>query len=534
MRLSPSQLTIREIIGQLMMPKLPDTIELLDASVWQRVVDDQSRFAFGGYIVFRGDRERTPPLLAELQDLSEMPLLFGADLERGAGQQFSGATEFPHVMALGAARDPDLAFQQGAITALEARRVGIHWVFAPVLDLASRPDNPIINVRGFGDSPRIVGTLGAAFVAGVQRYNGLACAKHFPGHGQTSTDSHEELPELIISRHKLETEDLLPFRQVIDTGLKSVMVGHLAVPALDETGLPATMSKRIVTDILREQLGFKGLIVTDALDMGAIVKRFEPGYAAVRALQAGCDVLLMPPDPEAVVEAVLRAIEEGGLTKQRLLESAERLDQARLDLGLWGGYEEPEAPAAAVWMDYQPAVEAISDGAVTLLDAREGLLPLGKAGSACMVMLDDDNDSILQQNFRQCVAQLEGVPQNLPFFVLEGDADESTVAELCAEATHHDVVIVAVFMAVRAWKNRVAPPPLLTALPGRLKAGGCQVIVVSFTSPFLGPLMAPWDAFICAYSGDSATQKSVLRSLWGLQPMSGRLPVAHSAAWAQV
>lgn len=529
MRLSPSQLTIREIIGQLMMPKLPDTVDLLDNRRWQEVVDEQTRYGFGGYIVFRGSREQTPPLLAELQDLSEVPLIFGADLERGAGQQFAGATEFPQVMALGAARDPDLAFQQGAITALEARRIGIHWVFAPVLDLASRPENPIINVRGLGDSPRSVGTLGAAFVAGVQRYHALACAKHFPGHGQTSTDSHEELPELSISRHRLETEDLLPFRQVIDSGLKSVMVGHLAIPALDETGLPATMSKRIVTDILRNQLGFQGLVITDALDMGAIAKRFEPGYAAVRALQAGCDVLLMPPDPAAVVEAVLRAIEEGGLTKQRLLESVERLDQARSDLGLWGSYEEEEAPVAAVWMDYQPAVEAIADAAITVVDDPQGMLPLGRDGATCVLMLDDDNDTALQAHFQNRLRETEEAPGDVPFYVLQADASEVEIERVFAGVTPYDVVVVAVFMAVRAWKNRVSLLPPFAALPGRLRQGGSRVVIVSFSSPFLSTSLAPWDAFVCAYSADPVTQGAALRALWGGQPMMGRLPVAHSA-----
>jgi beta-N-acetylhexosaminidase len=525
-RISPSQLTIRELIGQLLMPKLPDTAELLDPAVWQRVVDDQARFHFGGYIVFRGDWRTTPPLLEELQDLSEMPLLFGSDLERGAGQQFAGATDFPHGMALGAARDPDLAYQQGAITALEARRAGVHWIFAPSLDLVTLPDNPIINVRGISDTPRAVGHLGAAFIEGIQRHRAIACGKHFPGHGQTGVDSHDDLPVLHVSRHRLETEDLLPFRHAIQAGLKSVMVGHLAVPALDETGLPATMSKRIVTDLLREQLGFTGLVITDALDMGAITRRFDPGLAAVRALQAGVDVLLMPPDPEAVVEAVLRAIEEGGLTKHRLLESAERIDQARLELGLWRFGDVDDEPGPVAWPDYAPAVAAIADAAVTLVDDPDGMLPLPEGDAVCALMLDDDADARVQADWRTVLGELGGRFSDLRVGVLTGDSDEASVAAACQEAARCAVVVVPVFMAVRAWKNRVTLPSLLASVPARLKAAGARVVVVSFTSPFLQEQLAAADAYVCAYSPNVHCQRAVVQALWGRQRFTGRLPVA--------
>ncbi|MEB3196946.1 MAG: glycoside hydrolase family 3 N-terminal domain-containing protein [Candidatus Sericytochromatia bacterium] len=526
MRIAPSQLTIRELIGQLMMPKLPDTAELRDPAVWQRVVDDQAKFSFGGYIVFRGDRTETPPMLAELQELSDLPLLIGADLERGAGQQFTSATNFPHAMALGAARDPDLAYQQGAITALEARRIGVHWIFAPCLDLVNLPANPIINVRGISDSPRTTGKLGAAFILGVQRHRAIACAKHFPGHGQTSVDSHEELPELNISRHRMEHEDLVPFRHAIEAGVQSIMVGHLAVPALDETGLPATMSKRIVTDLLREQMGFRGLIITDALDMGAITRRFDPGLAAVRALQAGVDVLLMPPDPDAVVAAVLRALEEGGLTKHRLLESVERIDQARLELGLWRYDDEYDPVPSTEWHDYAPAVAAIADAALTLVDDEQNLLPLKPGTSVCTLVLDDDDDADLQRTWREVLRELGDQTADVKVATLTAQSDEATIEAACAEAAKHEVVVVPVFMWVRAWKNRVSLPALLSTVPRRLAEAGAKVVLLSFTSPFLRDEMPEADAYICAYSPNTHCQRAAVQALWGRARLPGRLPVA--------
>ena len=520
-RIAPSQLTTRELIGQLMMPALPDTADLRDEAVWRRVVDDQARYAFGGYIVFRGSWTETPPLLEELQDLSELPLLISADLERGAGQQLEGATNFPHLMALGAAREPDLAFQQGAITAIEARRAGIHWIFAPTLDLVTRPDNPIINVRGISDEPRLVGNIGAAFVEGAQRHGAIACAKHFPGHGQTSVDSHHALPVLDVSRRRLETQDLLPFRHCIAAGLKSVMVAHLAVPSIDENGLPASMSKRVISDLLREQLGFQGLVITDALNMGAVAERYDPGYVAVRALQAGVDVLLMPPDPEAVVQAVMRAIEEGGLSRHRLLESADRIDQARLELGLWRYDEEDDTPAPPIWPDYEPAVVQIGEAAITRVADAGDLLPLAPATRVCSLVLDDDDNFDVVSAWRRALADH---PECL-VKALTNDDDEAAIQAACEQAAAFEVVIVPVFMAVLAAKQRITLAPLLASVPERLKALGAKVVVVSFTSPFLYAQFRDADAYVCAYSPNAHVQRAAVQAIFGQLPFRGRLPV---------
>ena len=516
-----------------MMPMLPDSADLAKREVWQKVEEDLDRYSFGGYIVFRGDWTKTPEYLEELQELAEIPLLFGADLERGAGQQFVGATNFPALMALGAARNPDLAYQQGAITALEARRAGLHMIFAPTLDLVTQPDNPIINVRGFGDEPRQVGILGAAFIEGAQRHGVLACPKHFPGHGETLQDSHETLPVVEVSRHRLEMNDLQPFRHCITAAARAMMMAHVAVPALDETGLPASMSRRIVTDLLREQLGFRGLIVTDALNMGAVAERFDPGYAAVRALQAGVDVLLMPPDPEAVVTAVLRSIEEGGLTKHRLLDSVERIFEAKLEVGHWryDNDEEPERPA--VWPDYAPAVDAIAVGAVTLVRNEADLLPLASDARVCSLVLDDDDDLEAQASWRKALADHPEVLVR----VLSNSDDEATIADAVAQAASFGTVIVPIFMTVRGWKNRVELQSALASVPTRLVAAGARVVALSFTSPFLLRQFPLVDAYVCAYSPLLACQSAAVAALWSEKGFPGRLPVdprqldAPKAAW---
>jgi beta-glucosidase-like glycosyl hydrolase len=504
-----------------MMPMLPDTKDLADRAVWAKVEEDLETFGFGGYIVFRGDKDKTPPYLEELQEISEVPLLFGSDLERGAGQQLAGDTTFPFPMALGATRDQDLAYQQGAITALEAKRAGIHWIFAPTLDLTGFAENPIINIRGLGDEPRQVGNMGAAFIAGAQRYHAIATAKHFPGHGQTTVDSHHDLPVVSVSRSRLELNDLAPFRHAIEMGVRSIMVGHLSVPALDETGLPATMSKRIVSDLLRDQLGFTGLVVTDAMMMGAITERYDPGQAAVRALQAGVDVLLMPPDPQAVVDAVLRAIEEGALTKHRLLESVERIFQAKAEQGLWAYDYDEDDDLPSQLPDYEPAVSAIAESANTLVDARDGILPLKADQRVFSLVLDDDNDEEAQAGWREALAAHPDVPVR----VLTPESTEDEINDAIEQARQYDVVVTPIFMAVRAWKNRVTLDPVLARIPGELREAGAKVVAVSFTSPYVVRQFPDVEAYVCAYAPHRLSQRAAVQALWGELPFPGRLPV---------
>lgn len=524
MRISATDLTIRELIGQLMMPMLPDTADLrADPALFARVLDEQARYGFGGYIVFRGDREHTPRYMARLNDSAELPLLYGSDLERGAGQQFAGATDFPDAMALGATNRPDLAYQQGAITAVEARRLGVHWVFTPLADLAGEPDNPIIANRALGDEPRAVGRMVAAYVEGLQREGAIATLKHFPGHGPTAVDSHAALPVLDVSRLRLEQGDFVPFRQGLAAGAKSVMIGHLAVPALDETGAPATFSRRIVQDLLRDQWGFNGLVVTDALMMGALTALTDPGTAAVRALMAGCDVLLMPPDPGAVVEAVLRAVEEGALTKHRLMESAERVLAAKWELGLFDPPDEDDPELdAAYWPDYGPAVEAIAEACPTLVGDPEGRLPLTVPGDVAVLALDDDEaDSPFLQTWKR-LAEARGAA----VAALGPEPSADAVAAAFQAVATAAIVVVPVSMAIKAWKERTGLSPALAELPRQLARRGQRVVLISHTTPYLLARYPEAAAWAAAYSPLPPVVEAVWAALWGEAAWKGSLPVA--------
>ena len=288
----------------------------------------------GGVILLGGSAAELALRIEQLQGWATVPLLVAADVEEGVGQRFAGATEFPPPMALGAIAPHNLpqaceyAAAMGRAIAQESQAIGLNWVLAPVVDVNNNPQNPVINVRAFGTTPEGVGELATAFIRGAQEYPVLTCAKHFPGHGDTATDSHLELPLIAHDRDRLQQVEWPPFERAIAAGVDAVMSAHLLIPALDSY-YPATLSPKILTGELRQGLGFEGLIVTDALVMGAIANRYGANEAPVLAVEAGADILLMPVDPAGAIQAVVEAVETGRIPRDRIQQSVERIWQAK-------------------------------------------------------------------------------------------------------------------------------------------------------------------------------------------------------------
>jgi beta-glucosidase-like glycosyl hydrolase len=290
-------------------------------------IADALDLGVGGFIVFGGTVESVRRLTADLFRRAGRPMLIAADLERGAGQQVAGLTEFPPPLALASLEDAAVVRWAGAVTAQEARAVGINWVFAPVGDLDVLADNPIVQTRAFGDDPNRVASLVRTWIEGCQDAGALACAKHFPGHGRTTVDSHIALPVVIDSADTLRDSDLLPFSIAVESGVASMMTAHVAYPALDASGVPATISGPIMAE-LRERLGFDGLVVTDALIMDAALVGRRESDAAVEAVQAGVDLLLYPNDARRVRDALEQALASGALARARLAGALRRYDRA--------------------------------------------------------------------------------------------------------------------------------------------------------------------------------------------------------------
>ena len=288
-----------------------------------------------GQTVSRADPFALGSFLNRMQQRAHLPLLVGADFERGASMRVTGTPIYPHAMAFAATGDPSLVWQEGRATAREARSLGIHWLFYPVADVNTNPDNPVINIRSFGESPATVSTFVRAFIEGAHsdpHSRILTTAKHFPGHGDTAIDTHLSVATVLGSAERLNDVELPPFRAAIAGGVDSIMTGHIAVPALAPNGAPATFSHEILTDLLRNQLEFHGLVITDALEMGAV--RSESDDSAVRALQAGSDVLLEPPNPLAAIDSVVKAVAKGTILRARIRQSVKRVLTAKVKLGL--------------------------------------------------------------------------------------------------------------------------------------------------------------------------------------------------------
>ncbi|MCS6941669.1 MAG: beta-glucosidase [Geminocystis sp.] len=339
-----SGLSLREKIGQLIVVRT--TGHLFDHQrcypAWEasrkQLEEWLGNLNIGGVILLGGSVAEVSYRSQQLQSWAKTPLLIAADIEEGVGQRFTGATWFPPPMALSAIYEKNpaeaeaLAEEMGRVTAKEALSIGINWILAPVTDVNNNPSNPVINVRAFGEKTETVSALAPAFVRGCKQYPILTCAKHFPGHGDTSCDSHLDLPVIKHSLPRLQTVELPPFARVIKQGVDSVMTGHLLVEAIDANH-PATVSQRVLTGILRQQMGFEGLVVTDALIMAGIQKYAPPAQVAVQALQAGADILLMPPNPLDTIEAVERAVEEGVLSESRIDLSLARVALAKDKIG---------------------------------------------------------------------------------------------------------------------------------------------------------------------------------------------------------
>ncbi len=308
------------------------------------------KLGVGGVILVGGSAAELAVRSHQLQSWAKFPLLLAADIEEGVGQRFAGATWFGPPMAIAEVARHDseaadrYAEQMGAVTAIEARAIGLNWIFAPVVDVNNNPDNPVINVRAFGETPEIVGKLAAAFIRGAGQHPVLTTAKHFPGHGDTAVDSHLELPVLPHSPARLARVELPPFVEAIAARVDAVMSVHLLIPAWDAE-FPATVSRKILIGKLPEELGFEGSIVTDALVMGAIANKYGPNEAAVLAAEAGADVLLMPLDPEEAILAVCEAVTQGSLSLAQIKESVKRICQAKIKVGL--PISDPPQPAQA-------------------------------------------------------------------------------------------------------------------------------------------------------------------------------------------
>ena len=481
-----------------------------------------------GRVVQKAEPYAVAAFLNRMQRLARTPLMVSGDFERGASMRVDGTTVFPHAMAFGATGNPAYSRYEGEVTAREARALGVHWIYYPVADVNNNPDNPIINIRSFGENPQAVAAQVKAFIEGAhadKKNYALATVKHFPGHGDTAVDSHMNMPTIMVDRERLDKVELVPFKAAIDAGVDSVMTAHIAVPALSPPGIPSTLSAAILTDLLKKDLGFKGIIVTDALEMAGIVKTFSTGDAAVRALEAGADVLLMPADPDAVVKAVTAAVQSGRLTRQRIQESVVKvlaakervgLDRKRfVDLeGIGDVVDSPESNEKA---------QEIADHAVTLVRNGGGMIPLAAPEKACYVMMLESRSSSEGQAFGQ---EVRKIAPRASLNTWDATFTREQVDEALGRLTGCASYVAAAFTSVGAYRGTVGM--LGGELPHALEAlmaSGKPVALIALGNPYVLRNFAGVTAYLATFSNVAPSEIAAARAILGEIPVTGRLPV---------
>jgi len=466
--------------------------------------------------------------LNRVQRMARVPLLVSADFERGASMRVNDTTPFPHAMAFGAAGDPDLARYEGLETAREARAMGVHWVFYPDADVNNNPDNPVINDRSFGENPQAVAAMVKAFIEGAhsdKKNYVLTTAKHFPGHGDTAVDTHLNLASIDADRDRLDRLELVPFRTAIEAGTDSIMTGHIAVPALAPPDVPATLAPQILTDLLRKQLGFQGLVITDALEMGGIAKGYNSGEAAVLALEAGADALLMPPDPDAAMKAVVAAVESGRLTRRRIQESVVKLLAAKEKLGL-DRRRSVDVEALGDVIDSPEAndkAQEVADRAVTLVRNQGNLVPLAAPQRSCYVVLAEGRYSSEGQAFGQELHK--SVPKAV-LATLDPTMSREATADALGKLTGCDSYTVAAFSAAGAYRETLGLGGELSEAVQGLISSGKPVALVALGNPYLLRSFPNVAAYLATFSTATSSEVAAVRALLGEIRISGHLPVS--------
>ena len=528
------EMTLREKIAQMIMPFVLGNFAPEGTESHDRIVDVIEREGVGGVIMSVGVPTDVAVKLNDLQRHSKYPLLVGADLETGAGFRFwgavhvptnialGGATTFPSLMAFGATGDPDYAYQMGRITALEARAMGVHLPFAPVLDVNNNPENPIINIRSFGEDPEAVATMGVSFVRGLQEHGVVATGKHFPGHGDTEVDSHLALPIIRAQREHMDSVELVPFRAAIDAGIRGMMSAHIAVPEVSGGYLPSTLSGRVLEDLLRSDLGFDGIVFTDAMDMTAVNRLYPRGEASVMALLAGADVMLMPPDVTQAIDAILRAVRDGRIPESRIDQSVTKLLRLKQEMGL---HEEREVPLDVVPQvvgipEHTRIAQEVAQRSITLIRNQRNLLPLlGTRTARVMSVTFRSRTDVLASRYFD--ARLRETYPRLVTTRVDEQTNSAVYEDLERRSHRSNLVVVSVYSN---FAGRVELPDEMVEFVNELARARITHVVVSFGNPYLISEFPDAQAYVLAWSSASVSQRAAATALLGGIEISGRTP----------
>lgn len=556
------KMTVEEKVGQLVHVGINAKFANQDSPYFKdlqrHVVDNK----LGGIIFFGAPMYETAILGNRMQALAKTPLLLSLDAETGIGMRFEDATNFPWAMAVAATGEPDFSRRMGVITGREARSMGIRHVYAPVLDVNNNAGNPVINVRSFGEDPNDVAKYGVPFAQGVQSQCVIATAKHFPGHGDTNIDSHRGLPIIDHSRESLERTELFPFKKAVEGGIGSIMIAHIALPQIDgeeitplanyrggdaEAGaeivkekatIPATLSEKVQTGILRKDMKFDGLIVSDAMSMSGLTIYFTQEEAGVRAFLAGTDILEKPTDPDPMLKGLLAAVKSGRITSERLNESVRRQLAWKHELGLFNdrmaNIDSMDRTISGT--DSIKLSDEIATKAITLVRNDEGAIPLDRSKKTVVLGISNGFDGPnTMAAFRSSMSMGRplspgtdnGTSGGVSAYYLQENSLPEQFAAARRGVMSADIVVVGMYGRVRSGaRNSVGIPDAGAAIIREALDAGKKVIGVSFGNPYILSSFPELKTYVVSYGDMASLQRATARVLLGQQDVTGRLPIS--------
>lgn len=524
-----ASMTIEQKIGQMMVVDYTPHFYNQDNPTFKQLENRIKKYHVGSVGFYQGSPYTVARCIERLQKVADIPLFVMADMEWGISMRVSEGTTFLQNMAIGATRSEEYAYQMGKITASEAKAIGVHIGFVPVMDVNNNPDNIIINTRSYGEDPRLVAKLGVAFIRGLQENGIYATAKHYPGHGDTNIDSHLGLPTITASKKHIEEIELVPFKAAVDAGVKCVMIAHITYSAFPNMGgRPATLDPFFIQKILRKEMGFNGLVITDAMGMGGIVNHYWSGEAAVMAINAGADMLLFPPNFEATFKFIVQAVKNGHITIERLDESVRRILQSKLELGLNKkpvlNLDHLETVMAS--QAHLQKAEEMANASMTLLLDKNNIFPLQaeKLDSVLVVAITDREwGYIYERQLSQEIGKRIPIVRSA---LIDPRSTEMEIQQIITKTDSAQAIIASLFVKWASYKGSVTLPDTTTKLLNNFLGIDKPMAVIAFGSPYLIRQVPNVSSYLCAYDTSPLAIRAAARAIFGEIPITAKLSVS--------
>lgn len=519
-------MTTREKVAQLMVIWARGRFESTDNEYFKRIARIIEKEQIGGIIFSSGDIYGQAHLTNRFQQLSQIPLWISQDMETGAAMRIAGTTRFTPAMGVAATGNPQYAYEIGRVTAQESKALGVHQIFAPVLDVNNNPANPVINTRSYSENPYEVADFAEAFVKGAQDHGTIATGKHFPGHGDTSIDSHLALPTITHDYARLDSIELVPYKRVIQAGIKSIMSAHIAFPEIGQSAnLPGTLDANILTGLLKDTLGFTGLIVSDALEMSAISRNFSPGDAAVRALDAGIDMLLLPNNLVSAIDAVEKAVEEGKIRMDTLDAAVRKILQLKVEYGVFKQHsiDIESLPGIINPLESRLLSAKIARESITLLRNENDIIPIrpDRFPRVTVIAISDNNNANTGSTFARSIREYHPA---VSFYLMDLRTSKEEIDIIIRNARQSDLIIIGTFVYVRTSND--------IELTGRQKQFIQKItdlkkplVVSSFGNPYAVRDIPRAGVHLLAWASTDQQMEAAAHAIFGASSVSGKLPV---------